>query len=228
MRVKPDENRRFCQAGSSEMFGASPPPQNETTPFNPRSPYAVSKVAAHWFSINQRRHTISSFVMEFSSITNLDDGAKHSSRARSRAHLARSFSVGRRNSTSETLKSGEVGVTRLITSARCGFTLQQDSPGDCVVATGESHSVREFLDLAASFAGINRKSCIETDPRCFRPTEVDFLQRDASRQTLGWRPEVRVEELVRSMVDRDLELARQEQTLLQAGQHIKPRGRLHG
>ena len=108
--------------------------------------------------------------------------------------------------------------------------LQQDSPDDYVVATGESHSVREFLDLAASFARVNWKSCIETDPRYFRPTEVDVLQGDASkaRQVLGWQPEISFEELVRSMVEHDLELARQEQTLLRAGHEINPRGRAHG
>src|SRR3984893_14231510 len=79
--------------------------------------------------------------------------------------------------------------------------LQHDSPGDYVVATGESHSVREFLDLAASFAGVNWKSYVETDPRYFRPTEVDFLQGDASkaRRILGWQPEISFQELVRSM-----------------------------
>ena len=108
--------------------------------------------------------------------------------------------------------------------------LQQDSPDDYVVATGESHSVREFLDLAASFAMVNWKSCIETDPHYFRPTEVNILQGDAckARQVLGWQPEINFEELVRSMVEHDLELARQEWTLLRAGHEINPRGRAHG
>lgn len=89
--------------------------------------------------------------------------------------------------------------------------LQQDSPDDYVVATGESHSVREFLDTAASFAGVDWKSRVETDPRYFRPTEVDALQGDAGKayKVLGWRPEISFEELVRSMVEGDLELARQ-------------------
>jgi GDPmannose 4,6-dehydratase len=90
--------------------------------------------------------------------------------------------------------------------------------------------VREFLDLAASFARVNWKSCIETDPRYFRPTEVNVLQGDASkaRQRLGWQPEIGFEELVRSMVEHDQELARQEQTLLRAGHEINFRGRAHG
>ena len=108
--------------------------------------------------------------------------------------------------------------------------LQRDTPDDYVIATGESHSVREFLELAASYAGVKWKACVETDPRYFRPTEVDFLQGDATkaRQTLGWKPEISFEELVRSMVETDLELARQEKTLLQAGHQINPRGRVHG
>jgi GDPmannose 4,6-dehydratase len=107
--------------------------------------------------------------------------------------------------------------------------LQQDSPSDYVVATGESHYVREFLDLAASLAGVNWKSCVETDLHYFRRQKSTFF-RDASKtlQALGWRPEVSFEELVRSMVKGDLELARQEQSLLQAGHQINPRGRLHG
>src|SRR5438270_13420798 len=108
--------------------------------------------------------------------------------------------------------------------------LQQDSPDDYVIATGESHSVREFLELASTFAGVKWKSCVETDSRYFRPTEVDVLQGDASkaRQVLRWQPEISFEELVRSMVEHDLELARQEQTLLEAGHKINPRGRVHG
>ena len=84
--------------------------------------------------------------------------------------------------------------------------------------------------LPPGFAGVNWKSCVEIDPRYFRPTEVDFLQGDASkaRRILGWQPEISFEELVRSMVEHDLELARQEQTLLQAGHQINPRGRVHG
>jgi len=108
--------------------------------------------------------------------------------------------------------------------------LQQDSPDDYVVATGESHSVSEFLDLAASFAGVSWKNRVESDPRYLRPTEVSFLQGDANkaRNTLEWRPEISFEELVRSMVEHDLELVRQERTLLVAGHQIHSRGRVNG
>jgi GDPmannose 4,6-dehydratase len=97
--------------------------------------------------------------------------------------------------------------------------LQQASPDDYVVATGEAHSVREFLDAAAACTGVTWRECVEQDPRYLRPTEVDFLLGDAAkaREKLGWRPKVHFGELVRMMVEHDLELARQEQTLRRAG-----------
>jgi GDPmannose 4,6-dehydratase len=220
---------RFYQAGSSEMFGASPPPQNETTPFYPRSPYAVSKVAAHWYSINERE-AYNLFICNGIFFN-------HESPRRGETFVTRKITraLGRiKFGLQEKLYLGNLDARRDWGHAAdyvraMWLMLQQDLPGDYVVATGKSHSVREFLDLAASFAEVNWKSCVETDPRYFRPTEVDFLEGDASkaRQVLGWQPEISFEELVRSMVERDLELARQEQTLLQAGHHINPRGRVH-
>jgi GDPmannose 4,6-dehydratase len=111
---------RFYQAGSSEMFGASPPPQNETTPFYPRSPYGVSKVAAHWYAINQRE-AYNLFICN-GILFNHESPRRgeHSLRARSRARWAGSNSVCRKNSTLGILTRGEIGATRLITSARCG------------------------------------------------------------------------------------------------------------
>jgi GDPmannose 4,6-dehydratase len=221
---------RFYQAGSSEMFGASPPPQNENTPFYPRSPYAVSKVAAHWYSVNQREaHNL--FICNGILFN-------HESPRRGETFVTRKITraLGRiKFGLQEKLYLGNLEARRDWGHAAdyvraMWLTLQQDLPGDYVVATGESRSVREFLDLAASFAGVNWKGCVEIDPRYFRPTEVDFLQGDASkaRQTLGWRPEISFEQLVRSMVESDIELARQEQTLLQAGHQIHSRGRVHG
>jgi GDPmannose 4,6-dehydratase len=106
--------------------------------------------------------------------------------------------------------------------------LQQSQADDFVVATGESHSVREFLDLAASYCEVDWKKCVETDPRYLRPTEVDYLCGDASkaRRVLGWKPLVGFEGLVRLMVEHDLELARQEQTLVRAGHKVYARGRV--
>jgi len=170
---------------------------------------------------------ISASATEFFSITSLPAGAKHSSPGRSHALCAELRSVCRKNSIWEILKRGGIGVTRRL---RPWSMLQQDSPDDYVIATGESHTVRDFLDLAASFAEVRWQSCVESDPRYLRPTEVNFLQGDASkaRKALGWRPEISFEELVRSMVDRDLELARQEYTLLESGHRIHLRGRVHG
>ena len=225
-----EQEPRFYQAGSSEMFGASPPPQNEETPFYPRSPYAVSKLAAHWYSVNQREaHNL--FICNGILFN-------HESPRRGETFVTRKITraLGRiKFGLQEKLYLGNLDARRdwghAVDYVRAMWLmLQQDLPRDYVVATGESHSVREFLDIAANFAGVNWKSCVEVDPRYFRPTEVDFLQGDASkaRQILGWQPEISFEELVRAMVECDLELARQEQTLLQAGHQIHLRGRVHG
>jgi GDPmannose 4,6-dehydratase len=221
---------RFYQAGSSEMFGASLPPQNEATPFYPRSPYAVSKVAAHWYAVNQREAYnlfISNGIL-----------FNHESPRRGETFVTRKITraLGRiKFGLQEKLYLGNLDARRDWGHASdyvraMWLMLQQESPGDYVVATGKSHSVREFLNLAASIAGVDWKNCVEMDPRYFRPTEVNSLQGDASkaRQVLGWQPEIGFEELVRCMVERDLELASQERTLLHAGHQINTRGRVNG
>jgi len=221
---------RFYQAGSSEMFGASRPPQNETTPFYPRSPYAVSKAAAHWYAVNQREaHNL--FICNGILFN-------HESPRRGETFVTRKITraLGRiKFGLQDKLYLGNLDARRDWGHAAdyvraMWLMLQQDSPDDYVIATGESHSVREFLDLAASVAGVNWRSCVDIDPRYFRPTEVDFLQGDASkaRQILGWCAEISFEEMVRAMVESDLELARQERTLLEAGHQVNPRGRVHG
>ena len=146
---------RFYQAGSSEMFGASPPPQNETTPFYPRSPYGVSKVAAHWYAINQRE-AYNLFICNGILFN-------HESPRRGETFVTRKITraLGRiKFGLQEKLYLGNLDARRDWGHAAdyvraMWMMLQQDSPGDYVVATGESHSVREFLDLAASFAGVN-------------------------------------------------------------------------
>ena len=221
---------RFYQAGSSEMFGSSPPPQTEKTPFHPRSPYAVSKVAAHWYAVNQREaHNL--FICNGILFN-------HESPRRGETFVTRKITraLGRiKLGLQDKLYLGNLDARRDWGHAAdyvvaMWLMLQQDSPDDYVVATGESHSVREFLDLAAGVAGFDWKRHVETDPRYFRPTEVDALQGDASKAhtVLGWKPEISFEELVRSMVECDLELARQEQTLLNAGHKIHNRGRVYG
>jgi len=213
---------RFYQASSSEMFGASPPPQNELTPFHPRSPYAVSKVAAHWYAVNQRE-AYNLFIVNGILFN-------HESPRRGETFVTRKITraLGRiKLGLQEKLYLGNLDARRDWGHAAdyvhaMWLMLQQESPEDCVIATGRSHSVREFLDLAASFARVDWKSCVENDPRYFRPSEVDSLEGDASkaRLVLGWQPTTCFEELVRSMVEHDLELARQEQTLVRAGHRV--------
>jgi GDPmannose 4,6-dehydratase len=212
------------------MFGASAPPQNETTPFYPRSPYAVSKVAAHWYAVNQREAYglfISNGIL-----------FNHESPRRGETFVTRKITraLGRiKLGLQEKLYLGNLDARRDWGHAAdfvraMWLMLQQDTPDDFVVATGESHSVREFLELAAEMAGVDWKRCVEKDPRYFRPTEVDALEGDSckARRVLGWKPEIRFEALVKAMVEHDLELAQQELTLTKAGHRVAPRGGAHG
>jgi GDPmannose 4,6-dehydratase len=220
---------RFYQAGSSEMFGAAPPPQNEKTPFYPRSPYAVSKVAAYWYAVNSRE-AYDLFIANGILFN-------HESPRRGETFVTRKITrgLGRiRVGLQDKLYLGNLEARRDWGHAddyirAMWLMLQHSSPQDFVVATGHSHSVREFLELAGEYAGVDWKKHVELDPRYLRPTEVDHLRGDASktRELLGWKPEIRFEELVRCMVEGDVELALQEQTLMRAGHRIAPRGRVH-
>jgi GDPmannose 4,6-dehydratase len=213
---------RFYQAGSSEMFGSSQPPQNESAPFYPRSPYAVSKVAAHWYAVNFREAYglfISNGIL-----------FNHESPRRGETFVTRKITraLGRiRFGFQRKLYLGNLEARRDWGHAQdyvraMWMMLQHSQPDDFVVATGESHSVREFLDEAGACAGVDWKSHVETDPRYYRPTEVDYLQGDSSkaRRVLGWRPSILFEELVHSMVENDLELARRQQTLITGGHKV--------
>lgn len=213
---------RFYQASSSEMFGASPPPQNESTPFYPRSPYAVSKVAAHWHAVNQREaydlFIANGILFNHESPKRGETFVTRKiTRALSRIKLGLQEKLYLGNLDSRRDWGHAADYVRAM-----WLMLQQESPEDFVIATGRSYSVREFLDLAAKIAGVDWKRCVESDPRYLRPSEVDSLEGDSSkaRRLLGWRPEISFEELVRSMVEHDLELARQEQTLLRAGHQV--------
>ena len=221
---------RFYQASSSEMFGAAPPPQSETTPFSPRSPYAVSKLAAHGYAVNYRE----AYGMFISNGILFN----HESERRGETFVTRKITraltrikVGLQ----EKLFLGNLEARRDWGHARdyvkaMWMMLQAPEPDDYVIATGESHSVREFLDLAASICGLDWTKVVEHDPRYLRPTEVDCLLGDASKakQRLGWTPKVSFEQLVRLMVEHDLELAHQERTLTRAGHTVGLRGVLHG
>jgi GDPmannose 4,6-dehydratase len=217
---------RFYQAGSSEMFGASPPPQNEQTPFYPRSPYAVSKLAAHWYGVNQRE-AYGLFIANGILFN-------HESPRRGETFVTRKITraLGRiKLGLQEKLYLGNLDARRDWGHAAdyvraMWLMLQHDAPDDFVIATGRNHSVRDFLELAAAYAGVDWQQCVEKDPRYFRPTEVDALEGDSSkaRRLLGWQPEIGFEELVKSMVEHDMELGRQELTLMRAGHQVAPRG----
>jgi GDPmannose 4,6-dehydratase len=197
---------RFYQAGSSEMFGSAPPPQDEATPFHPRSPYAVSKVAAHWYGINYRE-AYGMFICNGILFNHESPrrGETFVTRKITRA-LARIL-AGRQN---------KVYLGNLDAQRDWGFAgdyveamwlmLQQDQPDDYVIATGETHSVRDFLATAFGAVGRDWQQFVEIDRRYFRPSEVDCLCGDASkaRTRLGWAPKVSFTGLVQMMVEADL------------------------
>src|SRR6185503_1503640 len=166
---------KVYQAGSSEMYGAAPPPQHEETPFEPRSPYAVAKVAAHWFARNYRE-AYGLFIVNGILFN-------HESPRRGETFVTRKITraLGR-------IKMGlqsKLFLGNLDSKRDWGYAgdyveamwlrLQQDEPDDFVVATGEAHSVREFLDEAAAVCGLDWHQYVATDARYFRPTEVDYL-----------------------------------------------------
>jgi GDPmannose 4,6-dehydratase len=228
--VESGKHPRYYQAGSSEMFGASVPPQDECTPFYPRSPYAVSKLAAHWYGVNQREAYglfISNGIL-----------FNHESPRRGETFVTRKITraLGRiKLGLQEKLYLGNLEARRDWGHAAdyvraMWMMLQHGEPSDFVIATGRSYSVREFLELAASYAGVNWQKCVEKDARYFRPTEVDSLQGNASkaRRVLGWEPEISFDQLVRGMVEHDMELAQQERTLARAGHKVARRGGANG
>ncbi len=197
---------RFYQASSSEMFGASPPPQNEQTPFHPRSPYGCAKVFAHMATVNYRE----SYGLHASCGILFN----HESPRRGETFVTRKITraVARiRHGLQKKLYLGNLEARRDWGWApdyvrAMWLMLQQDRPGDYVIGTGESHSVREFAERAFAEVGLDYREFVEVDPRYFRPAEVECLQADArkARQVLGWQPEVSFPELVRRMVAADL------------------------
>ena len=211
---------RFYQASSSEMYGlVQEVPQTERTPFYPRSPYACAKVYSYWITVNYR-----------------ESHGLHASNG-----ILFNHESPRRGETFVTRK-----ITRAVAQIACGLQdklylgnldakrdwgfakeyveamwlmLQQDKPDDYVIATGETHSVREFLEEAFGHAKLDWKKHVEIDPRYFRPAEVDLLIGDPSkaRKKLGWEPKVKFKELVRLMVDEDMRRLKE---------HLAGRGRL--
>lgn len=221
MRVS-KKHLRIYQAGSSEMFGGAPAPQSETTPFQPRSPYAASKAGAHWLAVNYRE-AYGMFIANGILFN-------HESPMRGETFVTRKITraIGRiKMGLQDKLYLGNLDARR-----DWGFAgdyvqamwmmLQEAAPDDYVVATGETRSVRDFASAAFSLLDLDWQRYVSVDERYLRPTEVAVLQGDASkaRAKLGWRPTVSFDALVRMMVDHDLELARQEKTLRDAGHDI--------
>ena len=210
---------RIYQAGSSEMFGGAAAPQNEGTAFYPRSPYAVSKVAAHWYAVNYRQ-AFGMFICNGILFN-------HESERRGETFVTRKITRGLARvklGLQEKFFLGNLDARRDWGHASdyveaMWLMLQQDNPDDYVVATGEAHSVLEFLDTASRRCGLDWTAFVEIDQRYFRPSEAPFLLGDAAkaRERLNWRPRVSFEELVHLMLDHDMELARQERTLIAAG-----------
>ena len=217
---------RFYQAGTSEMFGGSAPPQSETTPFYPKSPYAAAKVMAHHLVVNYRE----SYGLHASNGILFN----HESERRGETFVTRKITRAATRiklGLQEKLYLGNLDAKRDWGHAEdyveaMWLMLQQDEPGDYVVATGESHSVREFVEAVFGRLGLDWKRFVEHDPRYLRPAEVDFLQGDPSKakRVLGWQPKVTFDQLVDRMIAHDMELARQEKTLRDAGHVVPARG----
>jgi GDPmannose 4,6-dehydratase len=211
---------RFYQASSSEMFGnVREIPQKETTPFHPRSPYGCAKVYSFWQTVNYRE----SYGMFCCNGILFN----HESPRRGETFVTRKITraAGRiKEGLQDKLYLGNLDAER-----DWGFAgdyvaamwlmLQQDKPDDYVIATGQTHSVREFLDLAFDRVGLDWKKYVDVDTRYLRPAEIDVLQGDASkaRRVLGWKPKVSFEELVATMIDADWKLAKQERLLADHG-----------
>lgn len=217
---------RFYQAGTSEMYGNRPAPQDEGTPFEPRSPYAASKVAAHHFTVNYRE------AYDLFACNGIL--FNHESPRRGQRFVTRKITraLGRIHvGLQEKLFLGNLEAKRDWGFAKdyvegMWLMLQQDEPDDYVLATGQAHSVREFLDASFDMLGYDYEDYVEIDPKYYRPTEVHNLQGDARKaeKELGWTTTTSFEELVEMMVEHDLELAKREKTLVDAGHDIPKRG----
>ncbi len=198
---------RFYQASSSEMYGGAHPPQNEHSAFEPRSPYAAAKLYAYWVTRNYREG------YEMFACNGIL--FNHESPRRGETFVTRK--ITRALASIMAGKQSHLYLGNLDSKRDWGYApeyveamwtiLQQDNADDYVIGTGEAHTVRDFLDEAFGYVGLDWSQYVRIDPKYFRPTEVDYLLADASNaaEQLGWRPRVRFHELVRIMVDADLE-----------------------
>src|SRR5271156_1873943 len=214
-----DSDVRVYQASSSEMFGSAPPPQNEETPFHPRSPYGVAKLAAHYYAVNYREaygmHVSCGILFNTESPRRGETFVTRKvtrAAARIKLGLQDKFYLGNLSARRDWGFAGDAvdAMWRM---------LQADRPDDYVIATGDAYSVRELVEVAFQRLGLHWEAHVQIDPRYFRPSEVDSLRGDASkaRRVLGWRPTVPFKDLVHMMVDADMKLAEQERLLRDAG-----------
>ena len=203
-----DENIRFYQASTSELFGkAQETPQNEQTAFYPRSPYGVSKLYAHWITINYRE--------SYGLFAGTGILFNHESPRRGREFVTRKITHGVARikcGLDQELRLGNLDARRDWGHASdfvraMWMMLQQDAPDDYVIATGASRTIGEFCEVAFAHAGLDWRQYVVVDERFLRPAEVHTLLGDAAkaREKLGWEPEVGFEEMVQQMVDSDLE-----------------------
>ena len=204
---------RIYQASSSEMFGASPPPQNEQTVFDPRSPYGCAKVYAYWIGTNYREaygmHVSNGILFNHESPRR---GETFVTRKVTRAVCRIKLGLQQKLFLGNLDAKRDWGYAKDYVEAMW-LMLQQPKPDDYVIATGEAHSVRELCAEAFGHVGLDYEKYVEIDPRYFRPTEVDYLLGDPSKATkqLGWKPRTTFKELVRIMMDSDMDLAQREQ-----------------
>jgi GDPmannose 4,6-dehydratase len=197
---------KFYQASSSEMFGSSPPPQNEETPFKPRSPYACAKVYAYWMGKNYR-DGYNMFVCNGILFN-------HESPRRGETFVTRKITRSIANILAKKEKYLYLG--NLEAKRDWGYALEyveymwqmlkNEHPGDFVIGTGEAHSVREFLEETFSYVGLDMEEHVKIDSRYFRPTEVEELVADPrkAKEKIGWNPKIKFKELVKIMVDADM------------------------
>lgn len=199
---------RFYQASTSEMFGSSPAPQSENTPFHPRSPYAAAKLYAHWMVINYRLgynlHASSGILFN------------HESPRRGKNFVTRKIAIAAariKMGLQKQLALGNLDAKRDWGHAKdfvkaMHLMLQQPEGDDFIIATGVTHTIRDLLDFAFSHLGLDWEDYVTVDPKYFRPTEVDVLRGDPAKakEILGWEPKITFEELITEMVDYEMRL----------------------
>jgi len=212
---KTSPKTRFLTASTSELFGSTPPPQNETTPFHPRSPYAVAKLAGYWATINYREaydlFATNAIMFNTESVRRGETFVTRKiTRAATRIKLGLQDKLVLGNCSAKRDWNHNKDTVRGML-----MMLTADEPDDYVLASGEMHSVQEFLELVFAKLDLDWKQYVEIDERYYRPTEVDALCGDSTkiRTKLGWEPQYTFADLVNEMVEHDLALARKEKII---------------